>query len=92
MGAGRWLAMGSPAEVVPRLRVMPMGWNWSFFFGQAMHAWQVSQVLPLPPGALLSDRQPVPRFERGSQLALGRRGHEVVAVGQRDEADTARVK
>ncbi len=60
-GCGRWC---------PALKVLPMGWSWSFFFAQVAHATEVERALQLPPDCILQDKRPPPTLTGDVVLAL----------------------
>ena len=60
-GGARWC---------PALRVLPMGWSWSFYFAQIAHATEVQRALQLPAGCLLLDCRPPPKLAGETVLVL----------------------
>ena len=67
-------ALGNPADfenleqVFPCLQVLPMGWSWSFHFAQVALSHSVKNILDLPSGNLILDREPL--SEPGDTQAL----------------------
>ncbi|CAK0792456.1 unnamed protein product, partial [Prorocentrum cordatum] len=80
---------GSTA-VTPAMKVMPMGWAWSFSFAQVLHAHQVHQIRPWSPGAVMQDRVPPPPFRTGAELALPYCDNFVAAASSLAQADALR--
>ena len=63
--------VGSPGGPwCPVLRVLPMGWSWSFYFAQVAHATEVERALAVPPEHILQARRPAPRLRGDVLLAL----------------------
>ncbi|CAK0907614.1 unnamed protein product, partial [Prorocentrum cordatum] len=78
------------AAVAPAMRVMPMGWTWSFFFAQDLHVHQVHQIRPWVSGALMQDRAPPPPFRTGPELALPYCDNFAAAASSPAQADALR--
>ncbi|CAK0857868.1 unnamed protein product, partial [Prorocentrum cordatum] len=76
--------------VAPAMRVMPMGWTWSFFFAQVLHVHQVHQIRPWVSGAVMQDRVPPPPFRAGTELVLPCCDNYVAAASSPAQADALR--
>jgi hypothetical protein len=76
----------------PALRVLPMGWNWSFYFAQIARSTEVQRSLELPVGCLLMDCRPPPRLSGDTLLALPDCDNLTVAATSEAAANRAREK
>ena len=82
--------MRGQTALYPALKVLPMGWSWSFHFAQVAHSFSVQQTLQLGPGELLLDRQPVPPVDEARWLALPYCDNLSVGSASQAKADDGR--
>ena len=83
---------GLAGEWSPCLKMVPMGWSWSFFFAQIAHSAEVQTALDLPAGCLLVDRRPAPVLAPGVTLALPYCDNLTVATTAQASCNRARLQ
>ena len=57
-------------RIVPCIKVLPMGFNWSFFLIQSMHESATLKALDISRHSLVLDGQPPPRLQEGKCISM----------------------